>query len=245
MNFITVGTQKKPGILEPNSSPELYSAVGAGLITESGLILDSKNKFPKKTETMLKNIVIKKGFDNLDHRFHKPVSLHLNSQDPVIQTEMLEKLKPRRIVSIDTNKNWISKKIQHLKLLKDDVDVIFLNGEEAALLSGEKDPVKAAMKLANGCIAVVKLGAGGVVVADSESYHLPAFPVDVVDDNFAGDAFAGAFIGYLSKRPSLTKAAMYGNVVASFAVEGKGIEKLISTTRNQVRKRYKEYLKMF
>lgn len=105
--------------------------------------------------------------------------------------------------------------------------------------------MEAAKSLANGCIAVVKMGAKGVIFADETAWHFPAFPVDVVDDSYAGDAFAGAFTAYLSKRPSLTKAAMYGNVVASFAVEGKGIESLISAKRKDVKKRYKKYLKMF
>jgi sugar/nucleoside kinase (ribokinase family) len=245
MNFITVGTKPSSGILNPNDAPELYTAVGAGLISETGLILNKGSKLSKKIENSLKNVTIQKGSDELQKRFFKPIALHLSSGDPKIQSDILEKMRPRKIASIDTHKKWIKKKTNHLSNLKDDVDVIFLNQEEASLLSGENDPMKSALKLSNGCVAVVKMGAKGCVVADDEVWHLPAFPVEVVDDKYAGDAFAGAFIAYLSKRPSLTKAAMYANVVASYVVEGRGIEKLISAKRKDVRKRYKQYLKMF
>jgi len=243
MNFVTVGTRQIDGVIEPNDSPELYAAVGASLIAESGLVLNKSCKLPKKIEDSLTHLMINKDIKNLESRFFKPISLHLSSDDPMLQAEALEIIRPRRIVSIDTNKKWIEKKTSHLSKLRDDVDVLFLNREEAMMLTGKKNPREAAKFLADDCIAVVKMGPEGVIVADDEIWQFPAFPVKVADDSCAGDAFAGAFTAYLSKRPSLLKAAVYANVVASFAVEG-GIQKLLSLKRKDVRQRYKSYLRM-
>lgn len=242
MNFVTVGTQQFVGTLDPKKSPELYTAAGAGLIAETGLILGKGCRLPKKVEDSLTHIRIQKGIENLENHFFKPISLHLSSEDPILQSGILEIIRPRRIASIDTNRRWIEKKPDHLTLLRDDINVLFVNQEEASLLSNKKDPVEAAKFLANGCIAVVKRGDKGSIVSDGEVWKFPAFPVKVADDSYAGDAFAGAFIAYLSKRPSITKAAAYATVVASFAVEG-GIQKLLSIKQKDVRRRYKEYLK--
>ena len=84
-----------------------------------------------------------------------------------------------------------------------------------------------------------------MMVADSEVVELPAYPTKVVDDKGAGDVFAGAFMAYLSKRPSLIKAAAYGNVIASFFIEDHGPNKLLKINRRDVNRRYKKYLKMF
>lgn len=192
----------------------------------------------------MRHVLVQKGMEGLDHRFAKPVSLHLSSDDPCLQAGVLDVIKPRRVTSIDTHSTWIERKLEHVMRLKDDVDVLFLNQEEARLLSGKKDPMDAARSLCNGCLAVVKLGANGCIVAGDDVLQLPAYPVKVLDDAHAGDAFAGAFIAYLSKRPSVSKAAMYGSVAASFCVEG-GMDRLLCLERKDVRHRYKAYLKMF
>jgi len=79
---------------------------------------------------------------------------------------------------------------------------------------------------------------------------LPAFPTPhVVDPTGAGDSFAGGMMGYLSERdnfdPDTLKTAMaYGILVASFNVEGFGLERLTEITRADIDERMAEYRKM-
>jgi sugar/nucleoside kinase (ribokinase family) len=83
------------------------------------------------------------------------------------------------------------------------VDVCMPNIEEAALLTGETDPVKQAeLFLHAGCtIAIITRGENGALLMSAqETLEAPAFPVEVVDVSGAGDAFvAGFIIGLLGK----------------------------------------------
>ncbi len=81
------------------------------------------------------------------------------------------------------------------KLVRDHVNVLFANAEEAEALTG-KGPEDAARTLARTVrIAVVKLGPGGSIVAEGERIeHVPTRPVAAVDSTGAGDAYAAAFL---------------------------------------------------
>lgn len=245
MDFVTTGVlslqkTKSPSRVSVLSGSAIHSALGASFFADTGLVLDSRNQINEQWDMGRIKISTK-----IEDNFRKPMVLHLGSDDPLNQTRMMENFSPRKMKSIDTHHTWILENKKNLENLRDEVDVIFLNQEEARLMTGEKDPMKAAKTIADGCSAVIKLGPKGVIVADSDIIHLPAFPTKVVDDSYAGDAFAGAFMGYLSKRPSLVKAGLYANVVASFAIEGWGPNRLMEISRKDVNKRYKKYLKMF
>lgn len=74
-------------------------------------------------------------------------------------------------------------------------------------------------------IVVVKRGWQGQMVYHStikRAYEVPAYPSKMVDPTGAGDVFGGGFMVGLAKTGSPIQAAMYGNVAASFAVEGSG-----------------------
>jgi sugar/nucleoside kinase (ribokinase family) len=79
---------------------------------------------------------------------------------------------------------------------------------------------------------------------------LPAFPTEkVIDPTGAGDSFAGAMMGYLAEKdnfdPETLKTAMaYGILVASFNVEGFGLDHMKSVTRDDVEQRMKAFRKM-
>jgi sugar/nucleoside kinase (ribokinase family) len=86
-------------------------------------------------------------------------------------------------------------------------DVFFPNEREAALISGEIDPLAAAHALvrrahevgrdegAGPLTVAVKLGGdGALVVRGDEALRLPAVEVQVVDSTGAGDAFDAGFI---------------------------------------------------
>jgi sugar/nucleoside kinase (ribokinase family) len=70
-----------------------------------------------------------------------------------------------------------------------------------------------------------------------------------VDPTGAGDSFAGGMIGYLSSKNStklsvIREAAIYGNVMGSFAVERYGTAGLVSLNKSLIQSRFKYYKKM-
>ena len=79
-------------------------------------------------------------------------------------------------------------------------------------------------------------------------FSFPAYPVDqVIDPTGAGDTFAGGLMGYLSKvnkinEKTLKKALIYATTIASFNVEGFGMEKTSRLALPMVHKRMKELL---
>lgn len=77
---------------------------------------------------------------------------------------------------------------------------------------------------------------GAEVWSEGVATHVPGFPVrTVIDQTGAGDAFAAGMAVALAEGRGLTDAARFANAVASFAVEGPGIEPL--ATRDAVERR--------
>ena len=73
-----------------------------------------------------------------------------------------------------------------------------------------------------------------------------ADPATVIDPTGAGDSFAGGIMGYLASDDTpppgrLRRAMAYGSVVASFAVEGFGLDRLHSVTRDDIDQRLETY----
>jgi sugar/nucleoside kinase (ribokinase family) len=92
----------------------------------------------------------------------------------------------------------------------------FPNRDEAAVLTGEPDPVSMAARLTRYYGAVVlKLGAEGCMVAapGAAPVAIPARPADARDTTGAGDAFCGAFMSRW--QPGATAADLVG--AAEFA----------------------------
>lgn len=72
---------------------------------------------------------------------------------------------------------------------------------------------------------VVKLGARGQYVYDAGSrrrWHVPPYPVEVVDVTGAGDSYCGGFLAGLGETGDPLEAALRGAVSASIVVEGIG-----------------------
>jgi sugar/nucleoside kinase (ribokinase family) len=74
--------------------------------------------------------------------------------------------------------------------------LLFANSDEAEVLSGESDPLRAAVSLARRCgEAIVKAGAAGVAWSDgADAITVSAEPGDLVDSTGAGDAFAAGVL---------------------------------------------------
>jgi sugar/nucleoside kinase (ribokinase family) len=158
-----------------------------------------------------------------------------------------------KLVGLDSMNYWIAhKKSSLLKLMKK-VDIYVANDAEARSLTGETHLLKAAKALRRmgAPIVIVKKGEHGVLMySDAFIFSLPAYPVEkIVDPTGAGDTFAGGFMGYLSalKKPNgaaLKKAVTYGTIMASFNVEGFGVERTSRLTRGDIAHRLKTFRKV-
>lgn len=83
-------------------------------------------------------------------------------------------------------------------------------------------------------IAVVKLGAHGVVCATAEEvFHTPAFTVSVVDTVAAGDAFNGGLAVALQAGKSIRAAIAWATATAALSVTQSGAQPSMPT-RSQV-----------
>jgi sugar/nucleoside kinase (ribokinase family) len=118
------------------------------------------------------------------------------------------------VTSLDTDwdiyGNWIRKLEGALPL----IDYLLTNEEEAAELSGKKDPAEAARTLLGyGPKAVaVKRGERGALLATKKGLReFPAYRVDVVDTTCAGDAFVAGFLLGVSLGRPLEESARLGN----------------------------------
>jgi len=92
----------------------------------------------------------------------------------------------------------------------DGAAVCFPNRDEAAILTGEADPLAMATRLTRSYgVVVVKLGAAGCVLAlpGEPAVPIAAYPARVTDTTGAGDAFCGAFLSqWLARAPAAGSA---------------------------------------
>ena len=105
------------------------------------------------------------------------------------------------------------------------LDLLFMNQDEARMLSGSDDPEQAArrMQALGASDVVIKLGAEGCAVYTQHSAdQFPGFKVDVVDTTGAGDCFAGGFLAGLSRGASYAEAARFANAVGALSVQKLG-----------------------
>jgi len=127
--------------------------------------------------------------------------------------------------------------------------MLVLNDEEARQLTGKANLVHAAkaLRALGPKQVVIKKGEhGALLFQNDEVFGLPALPLaNVVDPTGAGDTFAGALIGYLARANDLSsnsvrRSLAYGSVLASFCVEGVGMERVGKITTADVDARYEQ-----
>ena len=173
--------------------------------------------------------------------------------DPRLQAMVLDQLPAPGLIGCDTMNHWISGSRSELEQLLGRVHVLVINDEEARLLSGERNVVRAARRLlAMGPGRVlIKRGEYGVIqFAANSVFAVPAFPLEeVFDPTGAGDSFAGGFMGELARsgdtsEAGLRRAIVYGSVVASFVVEDFGLNRLRTVTKDEIDHRYRQFVSL-
>ncbi|MGP4023234.1 carbohydrate kinase family protein [Actinomadura sp. 3N407] len=105
------------------------------------------------------------------------------------------------------------------------VDHFLPNEEQAAAMTGENSPEKAAKALlARGPeTVIVTLGGDGSLVATADGVHrLPVLPVEVVDTTGCGDAYCAGFITGLERGRDVLESARWGTAAAATVARGLG-----------------------
>ena len=120
-----------------------------------------------------------------------------------------------------------------LQIIKQ-ADLVFVSSDEAAVLTGVRDPRKSYRRLekAGACNVVMKLGRRGCLIRDEGKLcHVPSFAVRVVDSTGAGDAFAAAFLQARLRGWPATEAAIAANAAGAAAAATAGAGENMPTLR--------------
>lgn len=112
------------------------------------------------------------------------------------------------------------------------IDIITPNEIEAGQLVGfSVDTLEAAFSAAAVLLqrgvgtAIVKLGANGAICAtEEETFHVPAFPVQVVDTVASGDAFNGGLAAALAQGLTLRQAVVWAAAAGAICATKAGAQ---------------------
>ena len=107
-------------------------------------------------------------------------------------------------------------------LVKEYVDVVFANEDEAYAFSGKKDPQEALEYISKFCsTAIVKIGAqGSLIKSNNKTYSVDALVNrNVIDTTGAGDYYAAGFLYGISKNLTPIQAGKIGSLLSAYVIE--------------------------
>jgi len=175
--------------------------------------------------------------------------LFLGNIVPVLQLNVRRALPHLHATGMDTMNYWIQGMPEELAAVLATVDILLINEGEARLLSKQHHLKKAAavIQKLGPRFVVIKRGEHGATLFGPESiFTVPGYPLEqVFDPTGAGDSFAGGFMGHLARTGDLSdanlrRAAVYGSVMGSFAVEEFGVGRLLRLAPSDIEARYRE-----
>lgn len=179
--------------------------------------------------------------------------VYLANLNPEHHDFILGQFRKPALVAMDTIRLWIDTKREALLRELARVDIFFANDEEARLITGEMNLIsagKALVRLGPSLVLLKKGEHGALVFGRDFVFGVLAHPCEhVIDPTGAGDSFAGGFLGYLDRAPGLAgkdirRAAVYGSVLASFAIEDFGIGRFLTLGRDLVEARFRQFRKL-
>jgi sugar/nucleoside kinase (ribokinase family) len=183
----------------------------------------------------------------LPDSYRKADIVFLANIDPELQGKVLAQVRKPRLVAMDTMNIWIQGKPDAVMNVLKKVNIFFANDEEIRMLVKETNLIRAGKKILKfgPSLVIVKKGEhGALVFGKGMIFGIMAHPCEeVVDPTGAGDSFAGGFLGYLDKmrsfsRRDIRRAAVFGSVLASYAIEDFGIGRFQSLTSRDIQSRY-------
>ena len=107
------------------------------------------------------------------------------------------------------------------EILRNNVDIVFANQEEALTFTKKKNPSEAMSEMAKLCdIAIVKVGSKGSMLQHGyETVTIGPIAAQVIDTTGAGDMWAAGFMAGYVKGYSLLRCASMGATLAANIIE--------------------------
>jgi sugar/nucleoside kinase (ribokinase family) len=180
--------------------------------------------------------------------------VYLANLDPEHHEFVLRQFRKPALVAMDTIRLWIDSRREVLLKELGRVDIMFANDEEARLITGESNLVaagRALVRLGPSLVLLKKGEHGALVFGPDGVFGVLAHPCEhVIDPTGAGDSFAGGFLGYLDRCGAglaprdVRRAAVYGSVLASFAIEDFGVGRLETLDAGLVEARFRQFRKL-
>ncbi len=144
--------------------------------------------------------------------------------------------------------NVVEENLEFLKgLVRDYVDILFANEQEAAAFTGEQDPQRSLEIIAAQCeLTVVKIGTRGAYIKQTggEMLHVGIMAAAKrIDTTGAGDFYAAGFLAGMSQGLTLRQCGTIGAIAAGKVIEVVGttfpdetwdeIHRLVETVRTE------------
>lgn len=190
----------------------------------------------------------------LTGRYKKTDFLMLGNLTPEIQRTIIDQMDEQpKLIAMDTMNFWIDIALDDLEETIRLVDVLSINDEEARLLSGEYNLMRAADRILDYGLRylIIKKGEHGALLFSNEDmFFAPALPLaEITDPTGAGDSFAGGLMGYLAGKNNtnfdhMKMALIYGAAMGSFCVEDFSIRKLQSLTPEVITDRVNDLIEL-
>ncbi|MCK4836798.1 MAG: adenosine kinase [Candidatus Aminicenantes bacterium] len=116
---------------------------------------------------------------------------------------------------VDENRDYLD------RIVREYVDIVFANEEEARIFTNEENPDRALAKIAKKCdLGVVKCGIqGSLIQRNNQQYHIEAIPVKAIDTTGAGDLYNSGFFYGLLHGYSIEVCGKLGAILGGKVVE--------------------------
>ena len=228
-----------------------------GLRIKSGKTMHWEGKYeddPNKRSTLRTELNVFGDFrPEIPPAYRNSSIVYLANINPAHHEFILKQFRKPALVAMDTIRLWIDTRREVLLKELGRVDIFFANDEEARLITGEANLItagKALVGLGPSLVLLKKGEHGALIFGPDFVFGVLAHPCEhVIDPTGAGDSFAGGFLGYLDRAGGLAakdvrRAAVYGSVLASFAIEDFGIGRFLTLEPGLVEARFRQFRKM-
>ncbi len=167
----------------------------------------------------------------------KAEAVHLGILPPRLQRKLLEHVSHGdKLVSMTTIFHQARQHRDRILPQLPFLDILFLNEEEAKILSKETEVIQAIELLGNTIpMVIVTQGSKGCLInEEGKVSNVPGFSANEVDQIGAGDSFAGAFLASYLKDGDAHVAAKWGNAAEALNVSAVGSTRMAGATRNDL-----------
>jgi len=185
--------------------------------------------------------------------FKNASTILLANIHPGLQLEVLDQVKGDGLVILDTMNLWINTAHEDLMKVIGRSNILVINNEESLMLTGERQYIRAAAKLADmgpDWIIIKKGQHGAMMFHEGQVFTIPALALDEVSDpTGAGDSFVGALAGYLEQSrdrsfDNMKLGLVFGTILASYCVEDFSVDGITYLEEADLDDRYDELVTM-